>query len=102
MTEEEVTKFFTKYNIRIIRTDDIYLYPFIIGKNSIELGTLDRNYSLNKETYNYCVCLMDLDDEKHYFRDLTKCCQFYENKTAIRYKKLDEQKRLKNSQEDFE
>ncbi len=107
MTEEEVKTFFKKYNIKIIyNSKEPWYYPFRIGKNTIKLGTVDRNYVLDsdttKETYNYCVCLMDLNEEKHYFENFEKCCQYYENKTVIRYKKISEQKRLKNSQEDFE
>ena len=106
MTEAEVKTFFTKYNIRIMYNSKEPWYPFMIGKNTIKLGTVDRSYNFdtepNKESYNYCVCLLDLDEEKHYFENFKKCCQYYEDKTVIRYKKMHEQKRLKNTQEDFE
>lgn len=71
------------------------------------MGTVDRNYNqdwkeTNEEEYNYTVMLLNLNGGIQYFEDLNKCCQYYEDKTAIRYKKLNEENKLKSAQEDFE
>ena len=106
MTDEETRQFLQKYNMKILRSDDGW-FPFPLGKQKIILGILDRYYNedwerLNIEAYNYAISLMDMEGEIKEFENLKQCCQYYEEVTDIRFKKLREEFKLKQAQEDFE
>lgn len=100
MNEDEVKRFFTKYNLKILGIDKDSIWPCVIGKNEIKLGLITKKRTIYNEVFH--ISLVDRFDTLMLFDDFQKCCNFYENETAKHFKELREYRKLKQIQEDFE
>ena len=101
MTAKEAQDFLRKYNLKLVQDDTHNWWPLPISKQHIRLGMMMHYYNTETPEEEFKIQFNCNGSSMELYK-FNSCCEYFETTGQKTYKELLEQKRLKNSQDDFE